>query len=166
MKTIHKEEGYPLAFFETYLAMIFGSVESNQYRHLYVRTRSGPEDVIGNGDLACAYFVSSILTLFRLTKGRVHTTVNETIRDLEMSGWKKIPSPRPGCIVVWGKKLRRRGPGHRHIGFFVGDDSVVSNNAALGSPKLHLLFERDDLGRPIRKVESYYSHPRLESTFS
>ncbi len=86
MKTIHKEEGYPLAFFKTYFAMIQGSVGSNQYRHLYVQTVIGPRDVIENGDLACAYFVSSILTLFRLTKGRVHTTVNETIRDLEMSG--------------------------------------------------------------------------------
>ncbi|OIP58972.1 MAG: hypothetical protein CO143_01885 [Candidatus Moranbacteria bacterium CG_4_9_14_3_um_filter_45_14] len=163
MKTILKEEGYPLAFFKTYLAMILGSIGSNQYRHLYVDTVVGPRDVIENGDLACAYFVSSILTLCGLTTGGVHTTVDETICDLKSSGWKKIHSPRLGCVVVWGKKFRSRGLGHRHIGFYVGDDNVVSNDSVSGSPKLHRLFEKDDLGEFIRKVEAYYFHPRLES---
>lgn len=162
MKTILKEEGLPLDFFRTYLTMIVGSIGSNQYRTLYVHSPDGSKDVIGNGDLACAYFVSSILTLFGLMNDGVHTTVDETVRDLESSGWEKIPLPRSGCIVIWGKKFRSAPPGHRHIGFCVDDDTVVSNDFVSGSPRQHLLLEKDDSGQPIRPVESFYYHPQLD----
>lgn len=162
MKTILKEEGFPLDFFRTYLAMIVGSVGSNQYRFLYVCSPDGSKDVIGDGDLACAYFVSSIPTLFGLMNDGVHTTVDETICDLESSGWEKIQSPRPRCIVIWGKKFRSPPPGHRHIGFYIGDDKVVSNDFVSGSPRRHMLLEKDVSGQVIRQVESFYYHPRLE----
>lgn len=163
MKTIFKEEGFPLDLFRTYLSMILGSVGSNQYRFLYVCSSNGSKDVIGNGDLACAYFVSSILTLFGLMNDGIHTTVDETIRDLESSGWKKGGrSPRPGDIVVWGKKFRSIGSGHRHIGFCVDEDTAVSNDFVSGSPRRHLLLEKDDSGQLIRPVESSYYHPQLD----
>jgi len=162
MKTILKEEGFPLDLFRTYLAMIVGSIRSNQYRSLYVCSPNGSKDVIGDGDLACAYFVSSILTLFGLMNDGIHTTVDETVHDLESSGWEKIQSPRPGCIVVWGKKFRSIGLGHRHIGFCVDADTAVSNDFASGSPRRHLLLEKDVSGQLIRPVESFYYHPELD----
>ena len=162
MKTILKEEGFPLDLFRTYLAMVVGAVGSNQYRTLYVRSPEGLKDVIDDGDLACAYFVSSILTLCGLMNDGVHTTVDETIRDLESSGWEKIYVLRPGCIVVWGKKFRSVGPGHRHIGFSIGEGTVVSNDFFSGSPRQHPLIEYDVSGQAIRQVESFYHHPWLD----
>lgn len=163
MKTILTEEGYPVDFFQTYLTMILGSVDSDQYRKLYVRLPDGSsKDVIGDGDLACAYFVSSILTLCGLTKDGVHTTVDETILDLEASKWQRVEIPYVGCVVVWKKRHCTDGQFHRHIGFFVGNDEVVSNQAVSGRPKRHPLIERDVVGEILREVEAVYSYPYFE----
>lgn len=166
MKTIPAEEEAPLALFETYMAMVLGSVGSDQYRKLYVRMPDGSlKDVIDDGDLACAYFVSSILTLCGLIRDGVHTTVDETVLDLEASGWRRIRTPRIGCVVVWDRHYsadRQRHQYHRHIGFFVGGDEVVSNHAISGRPKRHALIERDIVGEILREVESFYFYPHFE----
>lgn len=161
MKTILKEEGQPLNLLQTYLSMILGSVGSNQYRQLFVGTGSEIKDVIGNGDLGCAYFVSSILTLCGLTTEGVHTTVDETVRDLEASGWEPVHKPKVGSVVIWTKKMCSDGNEHRHIGFYIGGDDTISNNATLGVPLIQPLMERDGSGRPKRLIETYYFHPRL-----
>lgn len=176
MRTIQDEEGAPLALFETYLAMIHGSIGSHQYRKLYVCRAAGLDEVIGNGDLACAYYVSSILTLCELSRGGVHTTVTETIRDLEDSGWQKIdswkttPFPFRGSIVVWAEKMSDTDRKmHRHIGFCISLAEAVSNQAAEKSPQKHdLTFRpegRTELDPPVREIEAYYFFPgfHLES---
>jgi len=160
MKTIFAEEGYPLALFQTYLAMILGSVGSHQYRQLFVCTVKGIRDVMRDGDLACAYFVSSILTLCGLIAEGVHTTIDETVRDMESYGWEKIPGPRVGSVVVWAK-ICDDGHFHRHIGFCIGDGGAVSIDVIFGVPVFQPLIERTDSGVPCRLVESYYFHPRL-----
>jgi len=160
MKTILLEEGAPLAHFETYMAMILGSIDSDQYRTLYIRLPDGSLiDVIKDGDLACAFFVSSVLTLCGLTDDGVHTTVDETIRDLEKSGWRRSSVPRVGSVVVWKKRQCTDGQYHRHIGFSIGDGEVVSNNAITGRPKRHPLIERDIVGEIVRSVECFYWYP-------
>lgn len=162
MKTILREEGFPLALFPTYMAMIRGSVHSEQYHRLFVDTPDGPKDVIGNGDLACAYFVSAILVLCELTQGGVHTTVTETLADLVASGWYPIEVPREGCIVVWGEKLCTDGVRHRHIGFCTGVDEAISSRPKDGGLRRHPLIETDVSGQVVRPIESLYSHSRLE----
>jgi hypothetical protein len=61
MLTIEKEEGFPVVLLPTYLAMAERSTGSNQYRRFLIRRPEGDEDVIGDGDLGCVSFVSSIL---------------------------------------------------------------------------------------------------------
>ncbi len=160
MKTILYEEGYPPALRETYLAMIYGSVDSDQYRKLYVRRPNGELiDVIKNGDLACAYFVSSILTLCGFIKDGVHTTVDETLRDVEASSWIRTDTASIGSLVVWKKRKCSDGTYHRHLGFFVGQGEVISNDAISGHPKCHSLIEKDIVGEVIREVETFYTYP-------
>ncbi|HCJ45627.1 MAG: hypothetical protein COZ86_03720 [Candidatus Moranbacteria bacterium CG_4_8_14_3_um_filter_41_13] len=162
MKTVLSEEGYPCALFETYMAMVLGSIGSNQYRKLFVRLPDGSlRDVIDDGDLACAYFVSSILTLCGLTKNGVHTTVDETIRDLELSGWKRNFDQHVGNVVIWKQKVCSDGLLHRHIGFCVTGDEAVSNYAISGHPRRHPLLEKDIVGEYVREVEGYYSYPHF-----
>jgi hypothetical protein len=157
MRTIRTEEGYPLALRDTYLAMIRGSVGSNQYRKLYIKRPDGICDVIGDGDLACAYFISSILTLCRLLKGGVHTTVTSTINDLVASGWKEAQDFKEGSVVVWGPKLCTDGLLHRHIGFYIGEEKAVSNVARVRKPAIHHITYND-----TREIEKIYFHDKLK----
>lgn len=165
MQTIKAEEGYPLALFKTYLAFIYGSIGSRQYRQLYVEKPNGLEDVIGNGDLGCAIVVSSTLTLCGLTRGGVHTTVKETILDLEASGWERSEDLRQGAVIIWEPKLCDDNICHRHIGFFVGGNKAVSNNAREGTPiKHHITFGFTGPNkRPVRRIEAVYFHRILEA---
>lgn len=156
MKSILSEEGYPLALMPTYLAWIEGSVGSRQYRKCFVDRRSGPFDVIGDGDLACALYVSAILKLFNLTQGGVHTTVTETVLDLTDSGCPQIDDVRPGAIIVWGKKLCTDGLHHRHIGFSLGGDRAVSTCPKVRTPIEHHFTYGEVDGRPVRPIEAIF----------
>ncbi len=159
MKSVPKEEGHPLALLDTYLAMIEGSTGSALFRKLFVHRHDGTHDVIGNGDLACAFFVSSILTLCRLTRGGVHTTVDETLRDMEKSGWKEISKPEPGAVVVWGvKKSDTDGLMHRHIGFCTSETLAVSTSAKRRSPQLHHINGLTTEDGSERPVVAFYMH--------
>lgn len=162
MRSILKEEGYPLALLPTYLAMIDNSRWSRQYSRLYVETPGGPTDVIGDGDLACALFVSSILHIFDLIEGGVHTTVSETVSDLETSGWYRIEEARPGCVIVWAAKACTDGLMHRHIGFCLSDGVAVSNSSRTKCPIAHRLDMRDVNNQEPRAIEAPYFHRALE----
>lgn len=157
MKTILKEEGYPLALRETYFAYIKGSIGSHQYRKLFVNKEGELLDVIDDGDLACAHYVSSILTLCGLMKGGVHTTVKETIIDLKRSGWKKIDFLLPGSVLVWAPKHCTDGKEHAHIGFCLPNGNAVSNSSSAGTPVEHDVYFRTI--RKVQNIETFYKEP-------
>lgn len=157
MDAILVEEGYPVALLETYLAMIHGSVGSNQYRKLFIdKNEEGLLDVIDDGDLACAYFVSAILTLFKLLSDGVHSYVTNTIVDMEKTGWYQTDTPKKGSVIIWGEKLCTDGLLHRHIGFYIGDERAVSTLLSVRSPAIHHYTYEN-----TRKIEAIYFHERL-----
>jgi hypothetical protein len=158
MYSIYTEEGHQLALLDTYLAMILGSVGSAQYRRLFVQKPEGAHDVIGDGDLACAYFVSSILTLCGLIRGGVHTTVDMTVHDLLVSGWVE-GTVQEGAVLIWAPKLCTDGTCHRHIGFSVGREMAVSNDAARGYPAVH-----HNTYEESRVIEAVYIHKKISRT--
>lgn len=162
MQTILKEEGYPLALLESYMAMVEGSVGSAQWRHLYVRREEDALDVIDDGDLACAYYVSSILHTFNLIDGGVHTTVVEIEHDLLQSGWSLVEEPCPGAIVFWGEKMGDDGRVHRHLGICTSDCMAVHHDAKTKSPKREPIWSLVDHSGNQRPVEKFYFHPLLE----
>ncbi len=51
---------------ESYLAMIKNSVGTNMFRNLYATSGGEVQDIVREGELSCAYFVSSILYIFKL----------------------------------------------------------------------------------------------------
>lgn len=127
---------------------------------------NGPTYVIMNGDLACAYFVSSILTLCDLTKGGVHTTVDETVLDIEASDWRKISEVKPGAIIVWSAKLSTDGLKHRHIGFALANNMAISNISEKRVPGIHHITYGEEgtstyQNSTYRAIESIYFHPDL-----
>lgn len=141
---------------DTYLAVIKNSVGSNLFRSLYAKVNGKRTDITGNGDLSCAFYVSSILLLFRFIKER-HATVDSTVKDLEESGWKKIKKPKIGSIIVWEKIDFGNNNLHKHIGFFIGNNRAVSNSYKLGYPaRHHFTFG----GK--RKIELILWNPKLK----
>ena len=119
-------------------------------------------DVLKNGDLSCAYYVSSILLLHGLID-RSHFTVPGTIHSMLKAGWTEIKHQKIGCIVVWGS-VHQNGADHKHLGFFIGDGQAISNRSSLGMPgehQLHYSGLDKDGAKKKAPVLAYYWHPHL-----
>ena len=95
-----KKEGLQFDLFNTYLAAIKNSVGSKFFRNMYAYDGRKRIDVLENGNLSCAYFVSTILKHFGLLK-KVHATVKNTVKDLKRSGGKSGNKPKNGSVLVY-----------------------------------------------------------------
>ncbi len=146
---------------ENYLHSVKNSVDSKQFQILKALVDGKEKNLVKNGDLSCAYFVSAILLLENLIKER-HATVNGTIRDMRDFGWKKISKPKIGCVLIWEKMEQGQNGSHEHIGFYIGEEKAVSNSSRFRVPKKHhWTFGLDQNNKPKRKIISMYWHPKL-----
>jgi len=148
--------------FDSYIAMIRNSINTGMFRNFYARVDGKKSDVLRNGDLSCAIYVSAILVVFRLIK-ETHATVASTLRDMEEYGWKNIKRPRIGSIIMWEEKLFDSGEYHKHIGFYVGSDMAISNSSKSGMPKTHHWTYGSRNNKPKRKVVGIYWHNKLKN---
>ena len=143
--------------FDSYIAAIKNSIGSNLFRNYFMPVNGKEEDILKDGELSCARFVSSILKIFSLIK-ETHATVDGTVKDLENSGWVRIEEPRIGSIILWGfADNDGRGP-HKHLGFYVGDHTAISNSSKLKTPVEHDWM----FGEENRKIEAIYWNRELE----
>ncbi len=116
---------------KSYLTMIKNASKTKIFANYFAKINSKEKDILENGRLSCAFFVSSILKIFNLIEN-IHLTVKGTIKDLEKSGWQKTKKPKIGDILVWEEKQ-----GHYHIGFYLGREQAVSNSSKKGFPEKH-----------------------------
>lgn len=121
---------------DTYLAVVKNSINSKMFRNLYAKVNGKKTDITDNGNLSCAFFVSSILYMFRLIR-EMHATVNGTVRGLIEFGWTEIEKPKVGCILVWKETDFGKGDLHKHIGFYIGQNKAISNDYKKGFPVEH-----------------------------
>lgn len=126
--------------------LIKTSVGVDLFSRLYVTDRDGDElEVTESGQLSCALFASSLLSLV----GRIdhpHATVTSTIKAMTDSGkWSVTDDPRAGDVIEWGVGEA----GHSHIGFVLGDNLAVSNSEAQRQPVQHD-FVMSDGRAPVR----------------
>ena len=153
-----------LELLPSYLAAIENSVDSNLFRKLYYRIDGDNViDVLDDGDLSCAVFVSSILYLFKLIKER-HTTVKSTVEDMGTMGWYKIKRPKRGAIILWGYKKKSDGTlgKHRHLGFYINPKVAISNSSPKRMvAKHHFTFGISSNGKPRRDILAYYWNDKL-----
>ncbi len=149
-------------FKENYLTFVKNSVGANTYRNLYARVDGKKKDILKDGELSCAFFVSSVLmTFFGLTDG-IHATVQGTERDLLKSGWYTIEKPRPGAVLVWRELFfDKSGEPHHHIGFYTGSGRAVSFSDTSKSPVLHHWTFGKNTGKPTRAVEAIYWNKKI-----
>ncbi len=121
--------------FETYIALIENSLGSKLFRTLIADVDGVRSNILRDGQLSCAIFVSSILMLIGLID-RVHATVASTVAKLEQSGWKRVRVPKKGDVLVWEEK-KFGDEQHRHIGFYLGDELAVSQSSKRKVPVKH-----------------------------
>lgn len=151
--------------------MIKNSVGTRMFRNAYFISNNKKIDVLKNGDLSCAVFVSSVLKLFGLISAP-HATVKGTIKDLEKNGWKKISKLKIGAVLHWdccpstdstGSSQASSGraalenEGHEHLGFYIGNDKAISNSSKKGMPIVHHYTYNDK-----RKIIGIYWNNKLK----
>ncbi len=149
-----KEKVVP-QLYETYLAVINNAVGANLFRTMYALVNGTQQDLMRDGDLSCAFFVSSILKMFDQI-GRVHGTVASTLKDMAEHGWQKTAELEKGAVVVWEEKVDERGEAHKHLGFYLGDALAVSNNAKTRTPQKHHYTYGENNGQPVRKITDIF----------
>ena len=143
---------------DSYLALIKNSIGANFWRNFYIKEKGKKKDVLEEGTLSCAFFVSTVLVIFELVN-KVHFTVVGTLKEMEDSGWYKIKKPKLGSVLVWEEKFDQ----NKHVGFFMGDNSAISNRSSLHKPgRHHFTFGQKKDGQPVRKIEKIYWHKKLK----
>lgn len=138
--------------FETYVSMIEGSVGSNMFRHFWADFDEERRDTMQDGWTSCAFFVSSVLTIFKAIDGP-HSTVISTEEALEKTGWQKVTEPEAGDVLVWEpRQATSEDPEMDHIGFYVGDEMAVSTSWRARTPVKHDYMYRDGAQRAITAI--------------
>jgi len=128
------------------------------FRNLWANLDGGEEvDILQDGKNSCAVFVSWILLVLELIK-HPHASVDGTIKDMIESGWIETDDLRPGAVVSYEKLSAKddllgvAGVMHGHIGFYIGNDRVISNSSkTTGFPSEHHVTYND-----TRKIEKIY----------
>ena len=152
---------------DSYLQTIKNSLGTGLFRNLFAEVDGKRMDILKNGGLSCPVFVSSILYLHKLCSD-IHATVDGTTKDIKAFGWEEVKTPRVGAVLVWesAKTTDHSGdvyPHHQHIGFYVDEESAISNSASVGYPvQHHWTFGLQDNNQPIRKVEKIFWYKKLE----
>jgi hypothetical protein len=125
---------------------------STLFKHNFVleKSTSSNIDTLEDGKLSCAYVVSCLLAIHRLID-RPHATVTTTLEKMEHAGWRKSDTPVPGAVVYWPVVEE-----HGHIGFYLDDDTYMSNSTAKGVPALHGRVMADG-----REPTAFYVHDAL-----
>ncbi len=157
-----EEKGLKLLIKDSYLKTIENSIGSKLFRNLYFKSKNPGKkiDVLQNGNLSCAVFVSWILKNFYFIK-ELHTTFDGTIRDLKKSGWQKIKKPRIGAVLVWEAKKGANG-WHKHNGFYIGKNLAISNSSKFKIPIKHHWTYGPKNDKNYRRVIEIWWHKKLE----
>lgn len=139
---------------KTFIKFVRNSVGSKMFRNLYLSLDGNTFDATEDGELSCAFYVSSLLVIFKLIKN-VHGTVKSTEKDLEESGWIKAGNPVPGSVIIW-EPLANDKHANEHIGFYVGREKAISNSSIKKKITIHN-WTYDN----TRKIKVIYSNPNF-----
>lgn len=147
-------------FFENYIASIRSSMDSKMFQKFYCSVNGKKTEVLDNGRLSCAAFVTFVLKLFSLVSD-MQITVHRAMDDMAKSGWHEVKEPRVGAVIVWAEKQSEKDSTsniqasvHKHIGFYIGNGQAVSNSSLAKSPVAHAW--------DFRPVHSILWHDKLE----
>ena len=128
------------------------------FQRLYVLENNKKKDIFKNGQLSCAYYLSSILKIFDLIS-QPHATVKSTINDMRQSGWQPTKKLKPGNVLVWEEKKFSDGTIHQHLGFYLGQDKAISHRLEKKMPVVHhFTYGQTEDNQPKRKIIQILTH--------
>jgi hypothetical protein len=166
--------------------MIQSSIGSSLWRHLYITKEDGTsKDILQDGNVSCAFYVSSLLKHFNLSPATYANVKSLELALLEY-GWKEVNRENNiqniplGSLIIWGEKegIEKKDiygnmvGAHSHIGFYVGEDQAISNmsggfrddNQSAGTPgKHHYTYNNT---RPITSIISFNFTMTLAEQFA
>ena len=141
-----------------YLTMINNSIGTEMFRNFYMEIGGQKIDILKDGLLSCAVFVSGVLYLNKMIAD-THATVYSTQKDIEKGGWEKVENPKVGDVLVWEAiKWPGNKEARKHIGFYIGNDEAISNDYGVGNPQKHHLTYGIKNNLPVRKIEAIYRY--------
>jgi hypothetical protein len=139
--------------FETYLEMIRGSVGTKMFQHFYATFDGERRDTMNGGYTACAFYVSSILTIFGWLKAP-NSVVESVVAKLEETGWQKVAEPEDGDVLVYEEAgVDENDPEPMpHIGFYIGNERAISNSSTQRVPIEHDWRFRETRERTVTAI--------------
>jgi hypothetical protein len=143
---------------ESYIASIKNSENSNAFRNSYALVNGKKTDIMRNGELSCAFFVSTMLHNYNLLKF-VHANVDSTILEMERASWQTKSRPAIGDVLLWEAIRFPDGKMHRHLGFYLGKNIAISNHPARKVPHTHHWTFGKKGSNSYRAVERIFSPP-------
>ncbi len=144
--------------YQNYLETIKASRGCKMFRRFYVLEDGKKRDILKNGKLSCARYVSSILKLFDLIS-ETHATVSGTTKDMLKNGWKPTGKLVPGNVLIWEEKTTSSNEKHLHNGFYIGDEKAISNSSKEDIPVAHhFTYGKNKKNEPKRKIVQILTH--------
>jgi hypothetical protein len=135
--------------FESYLAMVKNSVGSKMFKNFYAEYDGLKKDGLNNGELSCAFFVSSVLTIWG-SIDKPHATVTGVKEALGNAGWQLVDKPEMGDVLVWeAASFTGSKETNEHIGFYIGDNKAISTNYKTGEVLEHDWLFKDSRRRKV-----------------
>ena len=148
--------------YQNYLQVIKASQGSKMFQRFYVLNNNKKRDILKNGQLSCARYVSSILKLFDLIS-ETHATVDGTIKDMLENNWQPTKKLIPGNVLVWEEQRYVNGKFHQHLGFYLNQDKVISHRHEKKIPVIHhITYGQTKDGQPKRKIIQILTHLIIE----
>ena len=164
MKKTNNPKPSKLLMKDTYLQMIINASGSSLWLNNYGIVNGKKADLVANGSLSCAFFVTSILKMFDLIRN-LHLTVEGTEKDLIKSGWQEIRISKnmpEGAILIWEKqKTLDSNTFHLHIGFYLGEEKAISNSEVNRFPIIHHYTYYN-----TRQIIKAYYHKKLDEVIN
>ncbi len=148
---------------KNYLAMIRNAAkgQNHMFQNLYASIDGQETDIVDNGNLSCAFFLSGVLFINKLIRD-MHANMSGLEKDLLASGWQQSTELKEGAILVWeplpSDKQRNFQPTGLHAGFYIGNDHAISN----GSRSTLMPEEHHYTYDGTRKVVRIWWHPSLD----
>jgi hypothetical protein len=140
------DDNIKIIYKESYFKAIENSIGSRLFNSVMVEYGDSGKvvDLLNDGELSCAFFVSSILYLNKMFDAP-HVTVKSVKEILSKSDkWREIyiNDVDLGDVIFWEKIKHKDGTEHAHVGFALNSDESVSTSSNNKSITKHPLIHR------------------------
>ena len=147
---------------ETYLKMIENSPGTKIFNSIFALVGDDKKDILENGGLSCATFVSNILFINGLLPQQ-RTTVNSLEKDLLASeSYEQISPldyiPEAGDIVIWEKIKFKNDTEHRHVGYILNEQEAISTSGIEKGVCRHNIYRNMEESEKNRRIEKIFRY--------